>query len=99
MGTATRRKGASAKKSAPLINRVMILEAPPETSDPARIVQFKLDAEAWIDSLTGRDQKLFALLWIGVEGFVIARVLGVSPGRVSQMKLELEKSFREFMDC
>src|SRR4051812_4210781 len=63
---------------------------------PADEAAFRLDFAAWLEGLTPRKRRIAELLAEGHEGLVVARAVGCSPGRVSQVRAELEASWREF---
>jgi hypothetical protein len=63
---------------------------------PADEACFRLDFAAWLDGLPYRERRIAELLAEGHEGKVVARTVGVSPGRVSQLRPELGASWRAF---
>jgi len=63
---------------------------------PADEACFRVDFAAWLDSLPTRKRQIAELLTEGHEGVVVARLVGLSPGRVCQVRAELEASWREF---
>jgi hypothetical protein len=63
---------------------------------PADEAAFRLDFAAWLESLPSRMRQIAVLLAAGHEGLVVARTVGVSPGRVCQLRPELERSWGEF---
>lgn len=66
------------------------------TCTPADQAAFRLDWETWLSRLPERKRRIAELLAEGHEGLVVARAVGCSPGRVSQVRAELEASWREF---
>ena len=62
---------------------------------PAEKVAHKIDSRNWIASLTDRDRILVEGLIMGNTAGEMADFLGVSPGRVSQMRRRLAVSYRE----
>jgi hypothetical protein len=66
------------------------------TCTPADQAAFRLDVGDWLSRLPGRKRQIARLLAEGHEGLVVARAVGCSPGRVSQVRAELEASWREF---
>src|SRR4051812_22341845 len=63
---------------------------------PADEAAFRVDFEAWLSDLPGRKRRVAELLAEGHEGVVVARMAGISPGRVSQLRPVLEASWEAF---
>jgi hypothetical protein len=63
---------------------------------PADEACFRLDFECWLGGLPGRKRRIVELLAEGHDGVVVARTLGLTPGRVSQVRTELEANWRAF---
>ena len=63
---------------------------------PADEACFRLDFAAWLARLPGRKRRMAELLAEGHETGVVARMLGVTPGAVSQARTWLEASWRTF---
>ena len=63
---------------------------------PADEAAFRVDFAAWLTGLPGRKRQIAELLAEGHEPGLVARVLGVSPPRVTQLRHELEASWRAF---
>jgi hypothetical protein len=63
---------------------------------PADAACFRLDFERWLEGLTTRKRQIADLLVEGHEGVVVARTMGLTPGRVSQVRDELNASWRAF---
>ena len=63
---------------------------------PADEACFKIDFEGWLAGLPERKRRVAELLAEGHEPGVVARIVGVSPGRVSQLRHELELSWGAF---
>ncbi len=63
---------------------------------PADEAAFRVDFAAWLDGLSPTKRGVAEGLAGGLEGVVVAQRLGLSPGRVSQVRAELERSWREF---
>ena len=57
---------------------------------PADEACFRLDFEAWLAGLPARKRRVAELLAEGHEGVVVARLVGISPGRVCQLRPILE---------
>ncbi len=65
-------------------------------STPADIAAFRIDFAAWLKSLPRRQRGIARLLAAGETTSVTARRFHVSDGRISQIRRELEQSWREF---
>jgi len=63
---------------------------------PAEEACFRVDFEAWLEGLSPRKRQIAELLTEGHEGVVVARRVGVSPGRVCQVRAELEACWEAF---
>jgi hypothetical protein len=63
---------------------------------PAAIAAFRLDFSVWLEELPKRKRQMAELLALGHETGVVARMLGVSAGAVSQTRTWLEASWRAF---
>jgi len=63
---------------------------------PAEQAAFRLDFASWLGSLPTRKRKMAELLVEGHETGVVARILGVTPGAVSQTRPWLEASWRAY---
>jgi len=63
---------------------------------PAEQAAFRLDFAGWLVSLPARKRQMAELLVEGHETGVVARVLRVTPGAVSQARPWLEASWRAF---
>jgi hypothetical protein len=63
---------------------------------PADEAAFRIDFESWLAGLPTRKRQIAELMAEGHEGIVVARMLGCSPGRVSQVRTELEASWEAF---
>jgi DNA-directed RNA polymerase specialized sigma24 family protein len=58
--------------------------------------QFRADFAAWFGRLSARRRRVVTLLALGYRTGELARFLGVSAPRVSQMRRELHEDFRRF---
>lgn len=65
--------------------------------NPARIAGFRIDFEEWRASLPDRLRTVADLLADGETTATAAQQVGVSPGRISQMRAELFSSYRDMM--
>ena len=65
-------------------------------STPADIAAFRIDFAAWLRSLPRRQRGIAQLLAVGETTSDTARRFGVSAGRISQIRRELEWSWREY---
>ena len=63
---------------------------------PADEAAFRVDFEDWLASLPGRDRRVAELLATGEMTLAVARMAGISPGRVSQLRRELAGSWKAF---
>jgi hypothetical protein len=63
---------------------------------PADEAAFRLDFGRWLDGLPERKRQMAELLAEGHETGVVARMLDVTPGAVSQSRTWLESSWRSF---
>ena len=63
---------------------------------PADQAIFHLDYQAWLAGLAEPKRRVAELLAEGHEPGLVARVLGVSPARVSQLRTELAGSWEKF---
>jgi hypothetical protein len=63
---------------------------------PADEAAFRLDFGRWLGGLPARKREMAELLAEGHETGVVATLVGVSPGRVSQTRSELASSWRAF---
>ena len=63
---------------------------------PADEAAFRIDFAAWLDGLPARKRRVAELLAEGHETGVVAGKVGVSWGRVSQIRSELAGSWGEF---
>lgn len=65
--------------------------------DPALIAALRIDMAAWFASLSPRKRTVARLLAVGTRTHEVASTLGLSNGRVSQLRQELSDSWREFI--
>ncbi len=63
---------------------------------PADLACSRLDFESWLAGLPARKRRIAELLAEGHDGVVVARMVGVSPGRVCQVRPELQRSWEAF---
>jgi hypothetical protein len=63
---------------------------------PADEAAFRVDFENWLASLPPRDRRVAELLATNEMTCEVARMAGVSPARVSQLRREFAKSWQEF---
>ncbi len=63
---------------------------------PADTAAFRVDFAVWLTGLPGRKRQIAELLTEGHEPGLVARIVGLSPARVSQLRHELEASWRSF---
>jgi DNA-binding NarL/FixJ family response regulator len=67
------------------------------SADPARLASFRVDFSAWLETLTPDRQKIVEWLGMGEMTKDVARLYGCTPGRISQYRNELAKSYHEFI--
>jgi hypothetical protein len=65
---------------------------------PADEAAFRLDFTAWLAGLPEKKRWVAELLAEGHEGHVVARLVGIAQSRVSQLRGELEASWRAFQE-
>lgn len=63
--------------------------------DPARVAAFRDLYRVWLSTLSSRQRRVVELLATGERADVTAAQCGLSPGRISQIRRELEKRWRE----
>ena len=63
---------------------------------PADAAAFRVDFAAWLTGLPRRKRQIAELLAEGHEPGLVARLVGVSPARVTQVRHALEASWRAF---
>ncbi|MAT69433.1 MAG: hypothetical protein CMJ58_07890 [Planctomycetaceae bacterium] len=66
------------------------------SATPAEQAALRLDFAAWLQTLTDRDRRAVNDLARGEETRAVARRLGVTAGRVSQLRRELHRSWMKF---
>ena len=66
------------------------------SAGPAEIAQVRIDFDAWLTSLTEKQQRVANLLCGGGSTSELSEDLGVSCGRVSQFRRELEQKWNQF---
>lgn len=60
-------------------------------------VQFRMDFPAWVRSLSRRDRRLVGLLAVGHRTSEAAARVGLTPGRVSQLRREYHAGYLQFL--
>ncbi|WP_145357497.1 hypothetical protein [Alienimonas californiensis] len=65
-------------------------------ADPAERAALRVDFAAWRDTLGGRDRTLVDLLGLGHRPSEVADRLGLSRGRVSQLRADLRARWHAF---
>ena len=63
---------------------------------PAEIAAARIDLAAWFRSLSRRNRRIAQTLATGESTFGVARQFNLSCGRVSQLRGELEASWRDY---
>jgi hypothetical protein len=69
---------------------------PDNTCTPAELAASRIDFPAWLKTLKPRDRKVARFLSLGNRTQDAARKFDVSQGRISQLRKELQESWREF---
>lgn len=57
---------------------------------------FRIDFARWLRTLTRRDRRIVASLIVGDGTGAVASRFGITPGRVSQLRLEYERRWKVF---
>jgi DNA-directed RNA polymerase specialized sigma24 family protein len=65
-------------------------------ASPAQVAALRVDVAEWLGTLSLRDRAIALLLALGERTSDVARRLGLTPGRVSQLRRTLAKSWAEF---
>ena len=63
---------------------------------PAETAAARIDAVSWFKSLDRQKRRIAKVLSRGELTSVVARMFGLSPGRVSQLRNELKRSWEQF---
>jgi hypothetical protein len=83
----------------------VVLESPHEWQDflvedrhagPAEIAATRIDVGVWLSSLPERTRQLAETLATGETTSRVARMFGLTPGRISQLRRELYQAWRVF---
>jgi hypothetical protein len=69
---------------------------PDNTCTPAELAASRIDFPAWLKTLKPRDRKIARFLSLGNRTQDAARKFDVSQGRISQLRRELQESWRQF---
>lgn len=67
-----------------------------KSSGPAEVAQFRIDFQAWLQSLPRRQCSLAIRMSEGFSTAELADLYGLSPSRISQSRRELESSWNDF---
>jgi RNA polymerase sigma factor (sigma-70 family) len=65
-------------------------------STPANVAAMRIDVEQWLKTLPNRSRQLMERLVMGESTSDTARLFGISPGRVSQLRRELCRAWYAF---
>lgn len=65
-------------------------------SDPAKLAALRIDYSEWLQSLPDRPRQIAEALASGEATGELAKTLGCSPARISQIRRELEAHWIEF---
>jgi hypothetical protein len=63
---------------------------------PADVAAARLDTSAWLGTLSSRNRQVAKVLATGESTKLAARQFGVTPGRISQLREELRRSWERF---
>ena len=67
-----------------------------KTAGPAQTAMARMDMDSWLHSLPGRHRRIAQYLSLGNRTSQAARKFRVSAGRISQMRRELQESWKTF---
>jgi hypothetical protein len=67
-------------------------------SGPAEIAALRLDFRAWLAALPERTRRVAECLATGETTSVVARMFGITPGRISQLRRELHQAWLSFQN-
>jgi hypothetical protein len=59
-------------------------------------VVFRLDWPAWLRTRTDRDRRIIGAMALSERTQALARMFGLSPGRVSQLRREFHADWEQF---
>ncbi|MBY0228810.1 MAG: hypothetical protein K2W96_06010 [Gemmataceae bacterium] len=95
---AQRRHGFRASSAGRSEGEATLLDALADsrTASPPEQAAFRLDASAWLEALSPCWKRAALALMSGERPGDVARSLGVSPARVSQLRSELRDGWRRF---
>jgi hypothetical protein len=65
-------------------------------SRPADVAALRIDLAAWLSRLSSRVRRIATMLASGETTSAVARVVGLTCGRISQLRRELERSWAAF---
>jgi hypothetical protein len=65
-------------------------------SDVAELACFRLDFQDWLSTLTERDRRVISGLCEGEPAKALAERLGLTPGRISQLRRLYERLWKQF---
>jgi hypothetical protein len=63
---------------------------------PAEVAASRIDMAAWFRSLARKKRRIAQILAKGEATGKVARMFGLTAGRISQLRQELQKSWEEF---
>jgi len=59
--------------------------------------QFRLDFRAWLTTLTPRERRLIRAMLLNERTSDLSKAFELSPGRISQLRREFQKSWRKYV--
>jgi hypothetical protein len=74
--------------------REMLLED--RKAGPAETAAIRIDVSAWFKNLGQKKRRIARMLARGETTSTVARIFGLSAGRISQLRLELQRSWNTF---
>ena len=63
---------------------------------PAETAAARIDVAAWFRALPKRNRRIAQALALGEQTAAVARQFGVSPGRISQLRVDFRRSWEQF---
>lgn len=84
------------KRSKPERGSVTLNEISRPGDDPAEIAAFRCDFTAWVKQLNDRDRKVAESLSQGNRTGEVAKTVGCSAGRISQIRRELAENWEAY---
>ncbi len=64
-------------------------------SGPAETAAARIDVAAWFHALSPQNRRIAQALALGEPTAEVARQFGVSPGRISQLRVDFRRSWEQ----